>query len=87
MFYNIFRLSIIFVSGNDSALIEVKILPKNGLCEVKVGPVVAEISQQNYNTGASISSTHIGGSFLGFGASIGSDTHAATPFGKIGFKF
>ena len=48
---------------------------------------MAEISQQNYNTGASISSTHIGGSFLGFGASIGSDTHVATPFGKIGFKF
>ena len=53
---------------------------------VKSEAVTAEISP-NINTGASISKSHIGGSFLGFGGSIGSDTHIATPFGKFGFKF
>ena len=53
---------------------------------VKSEAVTAEISP-NINTGASISKSHIGGSFLGFGGSIGSDTHIATPFGKFGLKF
>ena len=58
------------------------------LCKagVKVGPAVAEFNP-NLNTGASVSTTHAEVNFLGFGASVGSKTHIATPLGKIGFKF
>ena len=53
---------------------------------VKVGPAVAEFNP-NLNTVAMVSSSHAEASFLGFGVSVGSRTHVATPFGKIGFKF
>ena len=53
---------------------------------IKAGPAIAEINQ-NLNTSASISTTHVSANLLGFGISIGSETSVSTPFGKIGFTF
>ena len=57
-----------------------------GKAGVRAGPVVAEFNP-NLDTGVSISTTHLGANFLGFGVSLGSETSFSTPLGKIGLDF
>ena len=57
-----------------------------GKAGVRAGPVVAEFNP-NLDTGVSVSTTHVGANFLGFGVSLGSETSFSTPLGKIGLDF